>query len=360
MSIYHFAENISLERGGVRTVLVNLDNYLNTNNPNSSIILTNAKEKNDPYLEFPSTKFKAWAYSKELNEYTKNIPNENAVFHLQGVFMHCHYLASKEAQKSGIPYIVTSHGMIEPVYLKEKRLKKKFYMNLFLNKILSKSNVLHAITPQEKNNLFQLTNHKNIVEIPNFIHHSGLPKDLIYQPEEEYLLFLSRLHPQKGLDILIEAMTKIDDKKIKLKIVGTKNDYSNELQKKLNNSIIKNRIEFLGGVFGNEKYNIYANAKAFIAPSYSEAIGMVNLEAAACNTPVITTFSTGISPEWNKNGGIMINPQIDELISAINQSTSLSIEERNERGKKLSDFVINNYSWEKKGYLWDNLYDSLI
>ena len=132
-----------------------------------------------------------------------------------------------------------------------------------------------------------------------------------------------------------------------------------ELQKKLNNSIIKNRIEFLGGVFGNEKYNIYANAKAFIAPSYSEAIGMVNLEAAACNTPVITTFSTGISPEWNKNGGIMINPQIDELISAINQSTSLSIEERNERGKKLSDFVINNYSWEKKGYLWDNLYDSL-
>ncbi len=359
MKIYHFAENISLERGGVRTVVVNLDNYLNDKKPNCSVILTNVKEQNDKYLEFPPLKFKAWAYSKELKEYAQLIAKENTIFHAQGVFMHCHYLASKEALRANIPYIITCHGMIEPIYLKEKRLKKKIYMELFLNEILSKSNILHAITPHEKNNLFRLTNHKNIIEIPNFIYSSGLPKNLTFQLEEDYLLFLSRIHPQKGLDMLIEAMTKIDNKKIKLKIVGSKNDYSNELQKKLKNSAIENRIEFIGSVYSDEKYKLYSNAKAFVMPSYSEAIGMVNLEAAACKTPVITTYSTGISPEWNNNGGIMINPNLDELINAINLATSWSDIERNDRGAKLSEFVINNYSWEKKGYLWNELYDSL-
>ena len=360
MEIYHFAENIDLQSGGVRTVLVNLDNYLNSNPLNSSIILTNNKDENDNYLEFPSTKFKSWYYSEDLKKYVDEIEKNDTIFHLQGVFMHPQYLASKYARTNNIPYIITPHGMLEPWHMKDKKLKKKLYLNLILKKILSKSNILHAITPLEKDNLFRMTKHKNIIEIPNFIHHSVLPKNLTYDPEEEYLLFLSRLHPKKGLDILIESMSKIDNKKIKLKIVGAKNDYSNQLQKKLKNTILENRIVFVGGVYGNEKYELFANAKAFVAPSYSEAIGMVNLEAAACKTPVITSFNTGISPEWNTNGGIMINPNIDELVRGINETTFWSTNERNDRGNKLSNFVINNYSWEKKGYLWDDLYASLL
>jgi glycosyltransferase involved in cell wall biosynthesis len=359
MKIYHFAESVSLESGGVRTVLFNLDNYLNNNTLNSSVILTNNKEQNDNYLVFPSKKSNPWSYSRGLQNYLPEIVKNNISFHLHGVFMHCQYVASKYAQTNNIPYVVTPHGMLEPWHMNDKKLKKKIYLELFLKKILSESKILHAITPLEKDNLFRLTNHKNIVEIPNFIYHSILPKNLTYAPESDYLLFLGRLHPKKGLEIVINAMTKIEDKKIKLKIVGDKNSYSNELQKKLGGSNIENRIEFIGGVYGDEKYKLFANAKAFVAPSYSEAIGMVNLEAAACKTPVITTFNTGINPEWNANGGIMINPEIDELINAINKVTNWSVNERNDHANTLSDFVINNYSWEKKGYLWNDLYSSM-
>jgi glycosyltransferase involved in cell wall biosynthesis len=154
-------------------------------------------------------------------------------------------------------------------------------------------------------------------------------------------------------------MTKIEDKKIKLKIVGSENGYSDSLKKIVRKAGLENRIEFLGGVFGDAKFELYANAKAFVAPSYSEAIGMVNLEAAACKTPVITTFNTGINTEWNTNGGIMINPTLEELTSAINAVTNWSNEERFSRGENLSNFVLNNYSWEKRGYLWNDLYSSL-
>ena len=272
--------------------------------------------------------------------------------------MHAHYTSSKLAQKNNIPYIVSPHGMLEPWHLKDKQLKKKVYLKLLLNSLLAKSKIIHAITPFEKENLYRLTGHKNIIEIPNFIHYSKLPKNLTYNPEEEYLLFLSRLHTKKGLDILIQSMSQIENKKIKLKIVGTENNYSNDLKKLCKELGVENRVSFLGGIYGNEKYNLFANAKAFVAPSYSEAIGMVNLEAAACKTPVITSFNTGINPEWNNNGGIMIKPNTEQLTLAIDAAVNWSVEERIQRGSQLSDFVINNYSWEKKGYLWDQLYNS--
>lgn len=354
--IFQVAESVSWESGGLRTVLVNLDNYIKQN---SSTILTNKKEKEDEYFDFPSTKFNFWSYSNELTQYLEEKVDEIDILHLHGVFMHAHYTSSKLAQKNNIPYIVSPHGMLEPWHLKDKQLKKKIYLKLILNSLLTKSKIIHAITPFEKENLFKLTGHKNIVEIPNFIYHTKLPNNLSYNPDEEYLLFLSRLHSKKGLDILIQSMSKIDNKKIKLKIVGTENNYSNNLKKLCRELKIEKRVDFIGGIYGNEKYKLFANAKAFVAPSYSEAIGMVNLEAAVCGTPVITSFNTGINPEWNNNGGIIINPNTEELIPALNTTLSWSVEERAQRGKQLSEFVINNYSWEKKGYLWEELYDTV-
>lgn len=359
-TVFHLAENVSFESGGLRTVIVNLDNYLHQGNIFSSTILTNKKEVSDKFLEFPSEKFNFWNYSSNLKKHLNSQISDIDIMHLHGVFMHTQYVSSVLAKNNNIPYIVTAHGMLEPWLFKDKAIKKGIYFNLILKKILSHSKFLHAITLFEKDSLFKLTNHKNIVEIPNFIEHSSIPKNLEYNPTEDYLLFLSRIHPVKGLDILIDAIAKIENKKIKLKIVGTENNYSKILKLKCKQLGVESRIEFVGGVFGEEKYNLFANAKAFIAPSYSEAIGMVNLEAAISKTPVITTYNTGISPEWNKNGGLMINPNVEELTKAINEVVSFSSQERKQRGENLSNFVIENYSWEEKGYLWNELYQSVL
>ena len=357
--IYHITEDMSFNSGGVRTVLVNLDNYLNNTSDLNSTILSNFKEPNDPYIDFNPSGFKMWNYSAGYKNFISSQIKTLDVLHLHGVFMHPQFTASKQASRHNVPYIVSPHGMLEPWHLNDKQTKKGIYLKLVLEKMLAKSSMLHAITPLEKDNLFKLTKHKNIFEIPNFINYTKIPNKLTYSPKDDYILFLGRIHPKKGLDILLESMTKIDNKKIKLKIVGEENLYSNELRSKCNNLLINDRIEFIGSVFGDEKYALYANAKAFVAPSFSEAIGMVNLEAAICKTPVITTFNTGINPEWNINGGLMINPKVDELTNAINIALSWTETERFERGNLLSEYVINNYSWEKKGYLWSDIYESL-
>lgn len=358
--IFNIVEDVSFESGGLRTAVVNLHNYINeTSNNLSSVLITNHKEEHDSFSEFKPNDLSVWNYSSELKKYLHSNVNEARLLHLHGAWMHTQYTSSKIALKSDIPYVMTLHGMIEPWYLKQKQLKKKIYLEFFLNKMLKNSNIIHAITPSEKANIFKLTGHKNIVEIPNFIHHTKINVTNEYDPSEDFFLFLSRLHPGKGLDILIESMNKIEDKKIKLKIVGTLNTYSDSLKKQIKSLGLENRIEFLGSVFGDEKFKLYANAKAFIAPSYSEAIGMVNLEAAVCKTPVITSYNTGISPEWNNNGGIMLQPKTENLISAMNEAANWSTLERIERGYSLRDFVIKNYSWENKGKMWEELYNSI-
>ena len=357
--IFQVVERISNESGGLRTAVVNLDNYINTQIGFSSNVITTGKEMQDPYVEFTSKTFGFWCYSSALKEYLLSNTKNVDLIHVHGIFLYPQYISSIIAQKNNIPYLITTHGMLEPWYLNDKKLKKAVYLTLVLKDILKKAKILHAITPSEKENLFKLTGHKNIIEIPNFIHFSEIPLLPPYNPIEEYLLYLGRIHQGKGLDILLKSFAKIDDKKIKLKIVGSENDYSEELKKMSKDLNIENRIEFTGGVYGNEKYHLFSNAKAFVAPSYSEAIGMVNLEAAACKTPVITSFNTGINPNWNSNGGIMINTNIEELVKALNESVSWSTEERNQRGVTLSNYVENNYSWKKNGRLWNDLYNSL-
>lgn len=351
-NIYHITENVAFESGGVRTILLLLHQHLLENKFHSNII-TNKKENFDDFLEFESNHL--WNYSKTMCSYIDLI-NTDALFHLHGVYTYSQYVSAKIAFKKNIPTIVSPHGMLEPRVLGKNPIKKNIYLKLILNKILKNAKVLHCITPIEKENLFKLTNHKNIVEIPNLIDLTIIPKNLSYKPKEDYFIFIGRPDKIKGIEMLINVFNTISNKNFKLKIVGTENEYTLYLKNIVKKYNLEDRVEFLGGIFNDEKYNLISNARALIAPSYSEVIGMVNLEAAACKTPVITTFQTGLKIDFGQNGGVLINPLFNELKQAIIESMGWSELERVERGKLLYNFVLENYSWEKKGKLWNELY----
>lgn len=355
-NIYHITENIGFESGGVRTILKLLHEYLESQHFNSAII-TNKKEINDDYTEFRSNTI--WNYNKDLSSFLKKIEFFD-IFHLHGVYTYTQYIASKVSLEKKLPYVVSPHGMLEPWILEKGALKKKLYLSLILNDLLKKASVLHAITPLEKNNLYKLTNHKKIIEIPNLFDFNLVSNiSVSYAPREDYLIYIGRIDKKKGIELIINSLSKISNKNIKLKILGKENEYSNYLKSIITKLNLEDKIEFLGPIYNYEKYNLIANARALIAPSYSEAIGMVNLEAAACKTPVITTFQTGIKKEWGDNGGKLINPNEEDLKQAIIECLSWNHSERVDRGNSLYNYAYKNYSWIKKGNLWNELYNSL-
>ncbi|ESU22006.1 hypothetical protein FCR2A7T_04730 [Flavobacterium cauense R2A-7] len=359
-SILHITEKINKESGGLRTVITNLNDYLNSATGFDSSIITFAMEDHDAFQLFDVSKPGAWLYSKSFKNYLNQLDTSNTILHLHGVWMYQQYISSKTAVKKNIPYLLSSHGMLEKYLLQQGRLKKTLYCKYILKDILKNANYLHAITPIESESLFRLSGgNKNIVEIPNLIHYSSIPQEVTYNPNEEYILYLGRFHSVKGLDILLEAYEKIDNKKIQLLLIGPHSELKESLENRIIEKGMQHKVFFKDFVSGIEKFNVFKNAKVFVAPSYSEVIGMVNLEAAACKVPVISTYNTGLHPNWNTSGGILIKPQLDALVSALNNAVNWDTTERIARGNQLADFVLQNYSWEKKGVLWEQLYNTL-
>ena len=354
-TIFQITEDISLESGGLRSMICELDNYINSLSGAESKIITCNKEISDSF-QLCKTVANPWNYSKEFVSFLNENVSKNDILHSHGVWMHPQFATNKFAKKQHVKTILTSHGMLQPYLLNDKGFKKKIYFDLVLKKILDSTNVLHAITQDEKNNLSKLTKNKNIEVIPNLI---TMNCDAVvrYNPNEDYILYLGRFHKVKGLELLINAFSKMQNKKIKLKLAGFSNQYFLDILKSIQNHDCYSRIEFVGAKTGVEKEQLFASARVFVAPSHSEVIGMVNLEAARQKTPVITTFNTSLHHEWSSNGGTLINPVVEELTNALNDAAKWSEFERKDRGEKLFDFVYDQYSWEKKGILWQQLYN---
>jgi len=347
--LYHIAEDISKASGGIRTVVLDIKNQF----PESKIITT-SKEDSDLTIEAFQNKG-PWLYSKTLKKRLSTI-DKPSLFHIHGVWMHAQYAAAQVASKSNIPFIVSPHGMYEPWLWKEGTVKKKLYFNLLAGSAFAKANYIHAITPDEQLNLQNLFPKTKVVCIPNAIE----TQKLIATKERDrpYFLFLGRMHHKKGIELLIESFTSLKDLEFDLKIAGPESEYGQMLQNKVQTSG-DSRIKFIGAVRGEKKKELYRNAQALVAPSYSEVVGMVNLEAAMMATPVITTFKTGLLTEWNQNGGILISPTQENLSNAINRAAQWSQKQRDENGLKLRSFVIANYSWESIKPQWDKLYREL-
>lgn len=359
MNIVHVLEDFSFESGGIRTVVLDLHTRL-LNSGINSIILTTKTEPNDKAIKVQG-ETAPWRYSKNLKATLKQLYSQRQldILHIHGVWMYPQYASAKFGQQFNVPYIITCHGMYEPWLWSKGTLKKKLYFNLFAQSAFSKAKYLHAITANEANEIRAFFPETPIVEIPNLID-TQETIEYKYDANEKYILYLGRLDPKKGINLLIEAFSKIEIQDVKLKIAGKFNDYKQELEGLVKSLGLENRVEFLGLVTGNRKIELFKKAFIFVAPSHSEVVGMVNLEAAICKTPVITTFQTGLNEEWATNGGILVNPNITELSAALNDSLKWTIEQRNVYGIKLHDFVLKTYSWQYRFKDWVNLYNSIL
>ena len=118
---------------------------------------------------------------------------------------------------------------------------------------------------------------------------------------------------------------------------------------------IEDKVIFVGPVRGENKHKLIKNAWVVVLPSYSEVMGMVNLEAALCYTPSITTFETGLV-NWEESGGMLVHPTIGNLEKVLAEVINWSEDERIQRGLKAYDYVQSNFSWDKVITEWKNLY----
>src|SRR5205814_760854 len=103
------------------------------------------------------------------------------------------------------------------------------------------------------------------------------------------------------------------------------------------------------------KWSLLRNAWIVCAPSHTEALGMVNLEAALCGTPTVTTPNSGLS-EWNKNGGLLCEPTCGGVAAALTEATGWSEDERAHRGRNLRKYVTAEFTSDSVRSKWAETY----
>ena len=357
MKILHIVEDFSLNSGGLRTVIKNLDFHIKSLGYKSYILASKKEIEDDIFLVKSNNK---WLYSKNWILSIDSIVNKYGIeiIHIHGVWLYPQLIGAKYAIRNKIPLVLSAHGMYQPWLWKKGTLKKKIYFYFLSKKWFSKASVIHAITPDETQNL-KLHFQKNIfIEIPNLISMNTEKEQVLNT--KKYVLYLGRLNKTKGIDLLIKAFSQIENQTVKLKIAGGFNHYKEELESLVKSLNLTKQVEFLGLVKNEIKNDLIRNSWVMVSPSHSDVIGMVNLEAASFKTPVITTFKVGLKKEWNTNGGKLINPNIEELKNALIEVFSWTVEERNTNGKHLYDFVKQHYSWNLRLKDWRNLYEIAV
>jgi len=293
-----------------------------------------------------------------------------SVVHNHGLWMFPNFYARQAAIAAGVPLVISPRGMLEEWALGRSRYRKMMAWYLYERNNLKFAALFHATSEAEAGSIRALGLDQPIAVIPNGIDVPDLsvvPDRKILEtrfPElagKRWLLFLSRLHPKKGITELLHVWSDLAGRfpEWQLVIAGTDLDgYAVTVKREANTLGLGNRITFTGMLTGNDKTCALANADLFVLPTLSENFGIVVAEALAHSIPVITTKAAPWKELITNNCGWWINTGETALAAALLEAMQLPADERREMGMRGQDFMIQRYSWVrvasemKAVYLW--------
>lgn len=305
----------------------------------------------------------ALGYSPELAKLAKLASDAGSsgsgVVHGHGLWMYPGLAAYKTARTAKCPLIISPHGMLEPWALNNSRWKKRIVALLFENRNLRFAHCLHALNPAEAESIRHYGVKNPVAIIPNGVDIEGIhplpDRDALARhfPQikgKRRVLFLSRLHPKKGLSNLLRAWSNLvrEFPDWTLLIAGSgAPDYERELRELTASIAIEQSVVFLGAVYGEQKREALAAADLFVLPSFSEGLSMATLEAAAAGLPVLHTPECNF-PQLTKAGAAIETTATESGVeSGLRALLKLSPETRHEMGQKGLAMVKSNYTWRQ-------------
>lgn len=286
----------------------------------------------------------AWAFWRALRDRIEaRLP---ALVHDHGVWLPTNLVSAMEARRHGCPLVVTTRGMLEPWALAHRSTKKTLSWYAYQHWILRQASLLHATSKQEAETLRDLGLRTPIAVIPNGVFLPDQGKQHPNEGEGRQALFLSRLHPKKGLTTLIDAWARVRPDRWKLVVAGpAEGDYRREVEARVERHEIEGMVTFLGPVDDREKWNLYRKSDLFILPTFSENFGMVVAEALACGVPVITTTGAPWQVLEERSCGWWVKPTVDEIAEALQDAVQRSDRERLKMGTRGRALVEDQFSW---------------
>ena len=289
------------------------------------------------------------------------------VIHSHGLWLMPNVYPGWASRKKSIPLVISPRGTLSSWALSNSAIRKRIFRTIFQGRVLDQAACLHATAEHEYADIRANGFRQPICVIPNGVDTPAL--ELCKAPDpnagsggHRELLFLGRLHPVKGLDILIGAWAKIVAMRPdwRLRIVGPdEGKYARKLRDRVAAGSIPNCI-IDGPLYGLEKQTAYQRAELYVLPTHSENFGMTVAEALANGTPVVTTTNAPWSELNTGECGWSIELSEQNLIDTLLDATSRSSEDLSEMGFRGRDLVQKKYCWESVAQQMTQVYSWLL
>lgn len=270
-----------------------------------------------------------------------------ALIHDHGLWLQSNFGSSAAASRLGISYFSSPRGTLTRWALNQKSLRKRAAWTLYQRRALNSARVLFATSDEEAGDFRASGLRQPIAVIPNGVLVGPDRKTSDRHEGARTMLFLSRLHPKKGVVELVEAWAHVKPHRWRLIIAGPdEGGHRCVIERRIDELGIRQSIELAGEIDDDSKSRIYDLADVFVLPTHSENFGIVVAEALAHGVPVITTKGAPWRELETQRAGWWIEPTIPALVDAIRSATSLSGDERRAMGLRGKSLVQSRYSWE--------------
>lgn len=274
------------------------------------------------------------------------------------------YLMARYYRK---PYVICPAGSL-PVDGRSNSLKR-IYNLIVGKKIILNADAVIAISRDEYSHFKKYgVKPSRMKWIPNGIN----PEDYMESdsnafrkayklPQNPFILFVGRLAPIKGPDLLLEAFSNLKNRfsNYHLLFAGIGDSMQKELENRAGDLGVKNRVHFLGFLSGIKKSWAFHASDLLVIPSRREAMSIVVLEAGITGTPVIATDQCGLSEIETIGGGMIVPASVngiygglEKILSEYNDFTAM--------GARLKQFVHERFIWDSIAEKYIGLYREIL
>lgn len=350
----HFVQSLEpLQGGGLGRAAFELhEAFLQANYPS---LLVTTTEDNAPQLlpatrEFPRAGPSKAFFSPALAREADHLVQDADVLHGHGFYVATNWLLAGKGRRYRKALVYHPHGFFEPWILQRSRWKKRVAHWLFEDSNFKAVRLWRALTGKEADQIRLQGFTAPIIVAPNGIRLE--PFDNIpaspHSRKRRRVLFLGRLHPKKGIDLLLQAWGKLAQRHPDWEIVvagPNEDDHLTSLREIVQRLGLGKSVTFPGPVTGTEKVRLIKSADLFALTSRSEGFSVAVLEAMACRVPVLLTTPCNFHELAASGGGFECEPDLDSIHQKFDEALSASDEERRDRGESGRRLVQSRYTW---------------
>ena len=288
---------------------------------------------------------KQLAFSSSLLKELKQECKDADVIVTNSLWQYPNFVMEKVRRGTRAKSVIVPRGTLSEVAFARSNIKKKLILALGQQKALKYADMFIATCEKEFQDIRKFGLTQPVAIIPNGV---DIP-DISEVKKKKQVLFLGRIHPIKGIDILLKAWSELEHTKKyndwKLIIAGPVNsDYAQKIISC--NTHLKN-IKFVGEKNGQEKNLLMAESAFYVLPTHTENFGLTVAESLSCATPVITTKGAPWKGLIDNNCGNWVNLSVENIKNAIELYLNESLIHLQKLGNNGREWIKNNFDWKE-------------